>query len=109
MKSVGIDIVENERIKKVLNETFLNYLLSEDEIKIYRKYSGERAVQFVAGRFAAKEAVIKALAGETPVERKEIVVLNNEDGSPYVQLKDYILKISISHEKNYAVAIAVWL
>ena len=109
MKNVGIDIVEVARIKKLYSDTFVNYLLSDEEKEILKIYSGERIYQFIAGRFAAKEAIIKALAGEEKLERKEISIINLEDGSPSIKLKDYQLLISISHESNYAVAIAICL
>ena len=109
MKNVGIDIVEVARIKKLYSDTFVNYLLSDEEKEILKRYSGERIYQFIAGRFAAKEAIIKALAGEEKLERKEISLINHEDLSPSIKLKDYQLLISISHESNYAVAIAICL
>lgn len=63
--------------------------------------------QFVAGRFAAKEAFLKAnKKGIFDSSLVKIEVLNNEDGSPYIVFEGTRYdNVSIAHERNYAVAV----
>ena len=77
------------------------------------------AAQFLAGRFAAKEAVVKALRPflKTKPALREIVILRESDGAPELRLPDALAAeldgvrclLSISHEKNYAAAVAVFV
>ena len=65
----------------------------------------------LAGRFAAKEAVFKAL-GNMQLALREVQILNDKDGKPCCQVlnnkaKDCDIHVSISHVKNYAVANAI--
>lgn len=106
MNEIGIDIVEIERLNS-LKEGFINHVLSPEEIKIYKKYEGERSVEFLAGRFAAKEAIIKCLSDIEIPNMNEIEILNKDNGKPSVKYKDYKIKVSISHERHYACAIAI--
>lgn len=104
---IGIDIVENRRVEKSISDYFLNFVLSEEELEIYNaKPSKKKQIEFLAGRFAVKEAIIKAIADEELPYRNELVVLNDDNGKPYIKYKDYNLLISISHEQNYTVAVA---
>ena len=107
MRGIGTDIVEIERVKNALTESFLRKVLSPQEIEICNAYRKERQVEFVAGRFAAKEAIIKCLADiETPAMR-DLNITNNVFGKPEIIYKDYQIFLSISHEKSYAIAMAV--
>lgn len=94
---IGCDIVEIKRFKKNLNG-FVRKILSDAEQIEYDKSPNK--IQYIAGRWAAKEAIFKAS------KIKNAIVLNNSDGSPYV-FDDSKIKISISHEKNYAIAVAI--
>lgn len=103
---LGIDIVEIKRIKKLMdeNENFLNKVFNEDEIiRIKkRKVPYERA----AGIFAAKEAISKALGrGIGEISFKDIKVKYIGD-VPYGEVFDKKFELSISHERDYAVAVA---
>ncbi|SVE51187.1 uncharacterized protein METZ01_LOCUS504041, partial [marine metagenome] len=77
--STGIDLIEIERIKRVLKKhdlRFLKRIYTEDEIKFCRGRTPE-----LAARFAAKEAVMKALGtGTHGVGWKDIEVLPNKRG-----------------------------
>jgi holo-[acyl-carrier protein] synthase len=103
---LGIDIVELKRIENVLKkhgDKFVNRILSESEKKIY--FSRKNKIEFLAGRFAAKEAFIKA---NESLPFNEIEILNDKNGKPYIKgFESY--KVSISHEKKYAVAAVVKL
>ena len=104
---IGIDIVENERVRKVLSDAFLRKVLSEEERKLCEDYPLEKKVRFVAGRFAVKEAIIKALSDYELPELKDLNIVNNSKGKPEIRYKDYKLEVSISHEHNYSVAMAL--
>ena len=105
--NVGIDIVENERVRKALTDAFLRKVLSEEERKLCENYLPEKKVRFVAGRFAVKEAIIKALSDHELPELTALNITNNPKGKPEICYKDYRLAISISHEHNYSVGIAI--
>ena len=107
---LGIDLVEIETIKEKLSDKFIHRILSDDELIRYSKITHpERKLTFLAGRFAAKEAYVKAYqAFDHPLNFKDVTILNNEKGAPYIvsnyRPSDQLL-VSISHTKNYAVAI----
>ena len=104
---IGTDIIEIERVRKALSEAFMSKVLSAQEMERTAKMSEERKAQFVAGRFAAKEAIIKCLSGyERPV-MSDLNIVNDEEGKPEITYKNYRILISISHEKTYATAVAL--
>ncbi len=115
--AVGIDIIEIDRIADVIarhGDRFLNRIYTPDELKHCRGRIPE-----LAARFAAKEAVMKALGtGVRGVSWKDIEVLPNRRGKPLVflygrgakrakeiQLRG--LEISLTHSKLYAIASVV--
>lgn len=114
----GIDIIEIERVKQSIEETdgkFCERVYTEKEME-YCESKKIQKYQHYAARFAAKEAVLKAISqlleSKFDIEWKEIEILNDEDGRPYVNiLKKGInidnIDISISHCKTYAVASVV--
>lgn len=119
--SCGTDIVEVSRIKKSVQNSisFANrvYTVAEQEYCLSRKAG---RFQSLAARFAAKEAVSKALGtgiGDS-AELLDIEISNDTLGKPMVVLKGKALKtftekhgksieISLSHSHDYAVAFAV--
>ncbi|MBQ2509325.1 MAG: holo-ACP synthase [Erysipelotrichaceae bacterium] len=107
MKNVGIDIVENERVRKALSDAFVKKVLSQEERKRFEGFKETRKVEFLAGRFAAKEAIIKCLSGIEVPQLTDLNIENDEAGRPFIQYKDYEIVLSISHERNYSVAIAI--
>jgi holo-[acyl-carrier protein] synthase len=115
MQHVGVDIIEIARIEKAIGrwgEGFLHRVYTEPELKLYRKKPSSLAV-----RFAAKEAVIKALGKPNgAVSLREIEILSDPYGKPVVKLYDKAQEqarglgldrfaISLSHSREYAVAI----
>lgn len=82
-------------------------MLSREEIEQYNKYSDQRRVEYLGGRFACKEAIIKALSDYEMPNMNELVILKNEKGKPIISYKDYNLELSISHEKEFAISIAI--
>ena len=103
--NIGIDIVENERLKDK-SDDFINLILTSHEKEEYKK----RGNTYLYGRFAAKEAIMKALPNTKELNFLDIEILTNIDGSPKVTTNSNSnnnIKVSISHEKNYSVAIAI--
>ena len=113
----GVDIIEISRVRQVLErygQRFLNRVYTPGEIS----YCRGRAPN-LAGRFAAKEATMKALGtGVHGVSWKDIEVVRHESGAPSVLLhgrgkrraqhlgvRD--ISLSISHSRDYAVAFVV--
>lgn len=110
----GTDIIEIERIKKAINENenFTIKIYTEKEIE-YCESKKKAKYQHYAARFAAKEAVFKAISEELnnkyDIEWKDIEIQNKANGMPVVFLKRKIekiqdIEISLSHCKEYAVA-----
>lgn len=112
----GVDIIEVARIKEAIEkqgEKFLHRVYTQSEIE-YCNNSGTMKYQHYAARFAAKEAVFKAISSRLPKDTGDIwtniEVQKNEYGKPLVNLKDINLvnvdsmDLSLSHLKEYAIA-----
>ena len=113
----GADIIEISRIRKSieeLGENFKNKIFTEKEIE-YCESRKNAKYQHYAGRFAAKEAIFKAVSellnNKFEISWKDGEILNDENGKPRVTIKNNTLDekiesidISISHCKEYAVA-----
>jgi phosphopantetheine--protein transferase-like protein len=106
---VGIDIVSIERIKNIYKKfgyKFLYKIFTENEIKEIENLENlHRKIEKIAGKFAAKEAIMKI--DETLTEFKEIEILTLKTGMPVFSGKKGF-SISLSHEKSYAVAVAIY-
>lgn len=116
---IGIDIIEIERIKEAINNNprFLNKIFTDDEIKYFESRGFKP--ESIAGNFAAKEAISKAIGrGIRDFNFKDIEILRNELGKPIVKTYNNLqqicidynvleIKVSISHCKEYAVANAM--
>ncbi len=99
--NIGCDIVENERLLNK-DKNFINFVLTKKEQKEYK----ERGLLYLCGRFAAKEAIMKAFSNTKELNFLDIEILTSNDGSPYC-VNNNKLKISISHEKKYTIAFAI--
>lgn len=99
--NIGCDIVENKRLNNK-NQRFIDLILTKKEQLEYKK----RGMNYLYGRFAAKEAIMKCLNNTKDLNFLDIEILTKEDGAPYVTNIPNIL-ISISHEKEYTMAIAL--
>lgn len=116
---LGIDIIEIARIKESIEnygDRFLDKVFTNEEINYcnskFNKY------QHFAARFAAKEAVYKALASgwKEGLRWKDIEIQNDTSGMPSIKpsgkLKTFLsgdaeLKISLSHSDNYVTSVAI--
>ena len=124
MKTVGIgvDIIDNSRIKSLLkNKNFINRMFSKKEIFFSKKISNK--INFFSKRFAAKEAFVKALGTgfRNNLNFKDIEILNDKIGKPYYfkskkinnivrnkfKIEKYNLFLSISDEKDYSIAFTI--
>jgi holo-[acyl-carrier protein] synthase len=116
---VGIDLVEIERIKRLLGrngEPFLDRILQADE-----QGARERNPEHIAGLFAAKEAVMKALGtGMAGAAFSEIQIWHADSGQPHVRLHGSTARraeaagatgwhVSITHNRTTAAAVAIAL
>ncbi len=107
----GIDIIEIARIKKAVErwgDNFLAHVFNPEEIEYSRRH--KNPYQHYAVRFAAKEAVFKAV-GDLNMGWKDLTITHDSDGKPICtyHLKGFANKIhiSLSHSKDYAVANAI--
>jgi holo-[acyl-carrier protein] synthase len=124
---IGTDIVEIERIASILRgstgEKFIERILTPAERVVANKRGvlhEARLAQYVAGRFAAKEAVSKAFGcgiGD-PLTFQHIEILHDSLGKPQCSVDSYVLQrlgmslstrihLSISHTAGHATAFAV--
>ena len=110
----GVDITEVRRIRQAVEkwgDDFLKRVFTKTELE--NALTRVSFYQHLAGRFAAKEAIFKAV-GNNGLSWQDIQIHNDEQGKPICQFlngkgKDINVHISISHVKIYAVANAVIL
>jgi holo-[acyl-carrier protein] synthase len=121
IRGIGTDIIGVSRIRRLMDKHgshFLEKIFTEPELLQMKSRAGK--AHFLAGRWAAKEAVSKALGCGIGASCawKDIEILNGELGGPSVSLSGAAAKtasrigasnahVSISHEKNHAVAFAI--
>lgn len=106
---VGIDIVEIDDVRNArYKKRFAEYFLTRDEMK--KVPNGPKEAEFLASRFAAKEAVIKAFPEK--LRPRDFTILK-KGVRPYVAFSSkkralmYTVHINISHTKHIATAIAI--
>ena len=119
---VGVDIIENSRIKKsIKNKKFLSRVFSKIEIINSKKNNNKSG--YFSKRFAAKEAFSKALGSgfRNGLNFNDITVVNDQYGKPSIKLNSKLKKIinkrfktikvnvflSISDEKKHSIAFVV--
>ena len=119
---VGVDLVDNTRIKKsIKNKEFISRIFSKKEIYYSKKFNNK--VNFFSKRFAAKESLSKAigLGFRKGINFKDISVLNDNYGKPFYELnnnvKKYIyskfkikrikISLSLADEKKYSIAFSM--
>ena len=118
----GVDIVDNDRIAKSLkNSSFINRIFAKNEV-IQSKKSRNK-VNFFAKRFAAKEALVKALGTgfRNNINFNDICVKNNNKGKPSLilskklkkllkakhKINKYRIYLSLSDEKKHSLAFVI--
>ena len=116
---VGIDLCGIARMERLLaDEKFLRRFFSAEE-QAYIEGKGKSAAQTMAGIFAAKEALVKALGtGFTSSSLSDIAVLHDKFGAPYYDLRGEFalhaaqrnitaLHLSITHDGGTAAAVCI--
>ncbi|MFP4177204.1 MAG: holo-ACP synthase [Acholeplasmataceae bacterium] len=109
IKGIGTDIVSIERIT---DERFIERVLAPEEQRIYRSITDiNRRKTFLAGRFAAKEALFKALDPIGEANYRDFIILNDEQGKPFVRsihlTRADTVHLSIAHTRTYATAFVI--
>ncbi len=100
---IGTDIVYIPRIE--LKESLIRYILTEDEYTQFLLLKNDkRRKEYLAGRFAAKEAIFKATQDPNYLSYS---ILNEDNGRPYVKNHPEI-QISLSHDGEYALAFIIF-
>jgi holo-[acyl-carrier protein] synthase len=117
---IGIDVVATARLKSALHrfgERFAARLLAPEEFAEYRG-RGALALQYLAGRFAVKEAALKALAVPRSAGWHELITTSGERGEPRLRFAGHCATaarergverpwVSVSHDAGVAVAVVV--
>lgn len=110
ISGIGLDLVELDRIQTIYerNARFAERILSVRERQKFQMLSDGRKLEYLAGRFAAKEAFAKALGtgiGEN-CTFQQIEVLNDSLGKPVLYFQNTLVNgfVSITHTKHVAAA-----
>lgn len=98
IKGIGVDVVQITRVKEVIS----NHILTINEKDQFNNAVNKQ--EFLASRFAAKEAVIKAT--DKKYSWQEIEITNTPTGKPICNIDG--IQISITHEKECAIAFCIW-
>lgn len=119
---IGTDIVETRRLEKWIEKSLVARFFNEKEIAVLNENSSmQRRCEYYASRFAAKEAFSKALGtGLSGFDLKDVYTVIDESGKPALALegralqrvkelcgKNFVLHLSLTHEKEYALAFVV--
>ncbi len=106
---IGVDIVYIPKLKNIINKNknFISRFFSKEENSFFE--SRAFSVETIAGNFAVKEAIIKAIGiGLLDIDFRNISVLREDSGKPYVKIvdrrySDLFIDVSISHDEDYVV------
>jgi holo-[acyl-carrier protein] synthase len=116
---IGIDIIEIDRIKESVDDygdQFLKKVYTDGELKYC--LSKKNKYQHLAARFAAKEAIYKAISSnwDSELSWHDMEIINAPNGMPEVKFKGHLkkflsneksLKISMSHSRDYVACVAI--
>ena len=105
----GIDIEELASIQNAVEkrEGFAQRVLTDKEMERFASLKGRRQVEYLAGRWSAKEAFSKAMGtGIGKLGFQDLEVLNDEKGAPYFSKSPFSGKVwlSISHTDQFVTA-----
>lgn len=117
----GIDLIECQRIRDIVarhEERFIERVLTPAEAAYVRRYRDP--IPSIAGRFAAKEAIVKVLGTglRGTMAWQDMEILNDGNGQPHATLSDECQRVaqargitrvllSITHTSNYGAAVAI--
>lgn len=106
MIGIGCDIVKLERMEQAMHKEGFLRILTPKEQALFARVGKMRQCEWLAGRFAAKEAIIKAMSSQKELLLSQVEILY--DGKrPICSLPDVVVHISIAHEEDYAIAYAM--
>ena len=114
IRGIGLDMCEIARMQRWLEDDYSLRRLFTEEEQAYISSKGAAAAQTMAGLFAAKEAVLKALGTGMTIPMTDICITHTELGQPVVTLSGKAadtggrVHLSITHEGGMAAAFAVW-
>ena len=105
----GIDIEELASIQNAVEkrEGFARRVLTDKEMERFSSLKGRRQIEYLAGRWSAKEAFSKAMGtGIGKLSFQDLEILNNERGAPYFSKSPFSGKVwlSISHKDQFVTA-----
>ena len=110
IQGIGLDVVEMDRIKKNMDKSsrLAERVLTDKEKAMFQQLPKTRQAEFLAGRFAAKEAFAKAAGtGIGTISFQDIEILPNENGAPVIEVSGYDASrifVSITHSRDCAAA-----
>ena len=104
---IGCDIVEIKRMEVALQMDHVKGIFTPNDQACCEEMPVVRQAEWVAGRFAAKEAIYKAIHAIHACTLCDIEILSDDDGAPYCTMEEYAIQVSIAHEKAYAIAYAI--
>ncbi|MED3994635.1 MULTISPECIES: holo-ACP synthase [Bacillaceae] len=118
MNEIGIDLVDVVRIRDLYERWGirpLQMIFTDEELDLTKSRTQDFNWNSLAGRYALKEAVIKALPSNEILNLKDIEILKGKRKEPIINLKgkaahsfpDVKWKCSISHDGNLAIAVAM--
>ncbi|MFA6377711.1 MAG: holo-ACP synthase [Acholeplasmataceae bacterium] len=111
IEGIGIDIVNISRMD-TLSTVALHRLFHEMEVTYALTLQEKQRSEYLAGRFAAKEAIFKAIShGDGKTNFKDITILNDLHRKPYVKThpfgQELQFQVSISHTEKQAIAFVI--
>nr|WSZ97471.1 4'-phosphopantetheinyl transferase superfamily protein [Streptomyces sp. NBC_00857] len=118
---IGVDVTHEDELTALLARPwFREYTYAPEELRTAASFGAERAHEFLTGRFAGKEAVLKVIgtgvgAGVTP---RQVAILRADGGAPQVHLRGPAarhardrgiagISVSVTHKKGVVVAVAI--
>jgi holo-[acyl-carrier protein] synthase len=103
IKGIGIDLAKISRFENK-DQKFVKKILTEAELKQYSELEDERKTEYLAGRFAAKEAYYKAMKNNK-LGYHNVEIIDDYFSGP--QISDKSAHISISHDGEYVVVVVI--
>ena len=101
---IGVDLTYIPRFKD--KDLLAKKILSSEELKFYD--NSENKAQFLASRFALKEAFIKSLEGSIlGFDLTKIMTKHKDNGAIYIEFNDKIFQCSLSHENEYCIGVVL--
>ena len=116
VRGIGLDLCQVDRMRDQLEGRLIDRCFTEAEAAYIRSRSA-KAAESMAGIWAAKEAVLKALGTGIAFPLQEVEVCHTDAGQPVVRLHGRTAEaaqggsflVSITHEGGMAAAVAIWL